>query len=301
MSLSSNPPYNSQQPRNPHPEPFGYEPYAGHSSSLPALPPIQSEVLESVAFTHPGFYIGNTVSKLDTTYDRLEFLGDAYIEVIATRLVYTSFPHLTAGRLSQQREMCVKNETLAEYAVAYGFDKKARIPGEIRNQGGKIWTKTLGDIFEAYVAAAILSDPGNGFQIVEAWLTSLWTVKLNPQSSNPSSGTQMANLDGKTQLAKKVLGKGVKLDYKEIKRSEQIRSQGKILFHIGVSITGWGWTNQHLGSGTGLSKQEAGANAAVEAIKNPMSDKIAAVKKEFDAQVAKARAGVEGSQSISPK
>lgn len=147
-----------------------------HPNELPPLPSILSSTLEIAAFTHASLSNPNT-----TSYERLEFLGDACIELFATRLIYPAFPTLTAGRMSQKRELLVKNETLAEYAVAYGFDKRAKLPRDFWGPGpgrGKLWTKTMGDIFEAYVAAVILSDPTGGFQTVETWLHALWKEKL---------------------------------------------------------------------------------------------------------------------------
>lgn len=264
-------------------------PYTGHPSTLPPLPPILSESLTLVPFTNPGYLNGSAASKLHTTYDRLEFLGDAYIEVIATRLVFTLFPNLPAGRLSQHREFCVKNETLSEYAHAYGFDKRARLPVHITKAERKLWTKTMGDIFEAYVAAIIMSDPDTGFQTAETWLTALWQDKLSPRQSKPAFETQTADPGAKHSLGSKLLSKGIKLEYVEESPPTEIRDQGKLIFHLGVYLTGWGWQNQHLGSGSGLSKSVAGAMAASEASKNPLTEKINDVKKAFDANLAAER------------
>ncbi len=249
-----------------------------------------SESLTLVPFTHPGYLNGSTSSKLHTTYDRLELLGDAYIEVIATRLVFTLFPNLPAGRLSQYRELCVKNETLSEYAHAYGFDKRARVPVHITRAEKKLWIKTMGDVFEAYVAAIIMSDPDTGFQTAEAWLTALWQNKLSPLQSKPAFETQTADPNAKNDLGKKLYSQGIKLDYVEESPPTEIREQGKLVFHIGVYLTGWGWQRQHLGSGSGLSKSVAGAMAAAEASKNPLTEKIATVKKAFDTNLAAERA-----------
>ena len=90
------------------------------TDSLPELPPIPSDIAK-VVFTHPEALHGPNLGKIDASYDRLEFLGDAYIELMASRLVLKRFPHMPAGRLSQQREMLVKNDTLAEYAEHYGM------------------------------------------------------------------------------------------------------------------------------------------------------------------------------------
>ena len=112
-----------------------FSPYDGRPSTLPPLPRILEKTFESAAFTHPGSLSCDTASKVNISYDRLEFLGDAYIELMATRVIFPRFPNLTAGRLSQQREMLVKNETLAEYALAYRFDEKAKLPSNYKYAG----------------------------------------------------------------------------------------------------------------------------------------------------------------------
>lgn len=263
-----------------------FPPYNGRPSTLPPLPPILDKALESIAFTHPGSLSCDTASKVNISYDRLEFLGDAYIELMATRLIFPRFPRLAAGRLSQQREMLVKNETLAEYALAYGFDEKAKLPGTYNTPGKdsrKLWLKTLGDIFEAFVAAVIISDPEQGFQVVEAWLAALWESKLGSQNRED---TETVDVKAKMHLAAKVMGKGIKLNYRDEAPPVEIRQEGKLIFQVGVYLTGWGWEDQHLGSGKGLNKQEAGQKAAADAMVNPLTAQVASVKRDFDAQLA---------------
>lgn len=99
---------------------------------LPAIPPI-TPALGKAVFTHQGMAPVHSshshtpqTQPQEMTYDRLEFLGDAYIEVVATRLIWGSYASLPAGRMSQIRELLVKNDTLHEYAVQYAFDKRIR-------------------------------------------------------------------------------------------------------------------------------------------------------------------------------
>ena len=264
-------------------------PYNGRPSTLPPLPSILDKALESVAFTHPGSLRCDTALKVNISYDRLEFLGDAYIELMATRVIFPRFPNLSAGRLSQQREMLVKNETLAEYALAYGFDEKAKLPNTYNMPGKdskKLWLKTLGDIFEAFVAAVIISDPEQGFQITETWLTALWESKLGSQNR---VDTETVDQKAKMHLATKIMGKGIKVSYRDEAAPVEIRREGKLIFQIGVYLTGWGWEDQHLGSGKGLNKQEAGQRAAADALVNPLTAQVASIKRRFDAQLADER------------
>lgn len=263
--------------------------YEGNAQTLPPLPPILSDDLTAAVFTHQGFHAGSTISNIHRSYERLEILGDAYIEVMAIRLVYTMFPNLPAGRLSQRRELCIKNQTLAKYARLYGFPHRARLPFSFNREDKKAWTKLLGDIFEAYVAALILSDPGNGFQTAEAWLTTLWGYELSREQQGSNVDMQDFQEDAKNELMKAIGGKYSKIVYKETRDPERIKGQGKIIFHLGVYLTGWHWEEELLGSGTGLSKGEAGLVAAAEALKNPLVAEVARVKREYGAVYAAAK------------
>ncbi|KAJ5775962.1 uncharacterized protein N7511_000973 [Penicillium nucicola] len=217
------------------------------------LPSIMDEKLRTAVFTHPALS-----NKNNTTYDRLEILGDAYIELIATKIVWERFPDLPSGRISQIREILVKNETLSKFAETFGFDRKVAVPLNYNNSS-KRWTKTKGDVFEAYVAAVILSDPVNGYQVAEHWLTDLWMPFLQ------NLGRQKGGLRSKEALAKKIMGRNIKLEYLEERPSVQLKG-GTQTFFIGLYLTGWGWEKRHLSSGQGLSKAAAGDEAAENAL-----------------------------------
>lgn len=239
---------------------------------LPRLPTIPDGLLEKAVFTHPGMSNNN-----EATYDRLEILGDAYIELIATKLIWDTFRDLPSGRISQIRESLVKNETLSEFATRYGFHLKALVPRDYLKQP-KRWIKTMGDIFEAYVAAVILSNPADGYKTVENWLRALWMPQL------ASIGDQTICLHAKEALAKRIMGKGIKLRYIDEHPPIQLEG-GKQIFSTGVYLTGWGWNNSHLGSGQGLNKVMAGNQAAQQALQNEqLINKIMAVKEAHEAE-----------------
>lgn len=88
--------------------------------------------------------------------------------------------------MSQVRELLVKNETLAELSRSYGFHEKIAVGAEIgelvrdsHGRGNKGYNKIVGDVFEAYVAAVVLSDfEGRGFEKAEGWCRDLWEGKL---------------------------------------------------------------------------------------------------------------------------
>ncbi|KAL3459882.1 hypothetical protein BJX64DRAFT_264356 [Aspergillus heterothallicus] len=202
------------------------------SSTLPPLPSITDISLERTVFTLPAMSSDPT----------------------------TTFPEISSGRISQIRESLVKNETLADYTTKYGLDRRVSFPRDYLNQPKRL-IKTKGDLFEAYVAAVVLSQP-NGYSVVEEWLSRLWIGKLEA-FEEPSS-----HMHAKEDLAKRVLRrKGMRLNY--IDEGPPIRHEGGTqTFFIGVYLTGPGLNNRHLGSGQGLNKAVAGNKAAQEALRN---------------------------------
>ncbi|KAL8732224.1 MAG: hypothetical protein Q9181_004040 [Wetmoreana brouardii] len=253
--------------------------------SFPTLPPIQDPNIAEAPFTHQGTMsaLSSGGELISMNYERLEFLGDAYLELIASRVIIPRFPDFSPGRLSQTRQLITCNETLAEFSLRYGFDKRAHLPPELERRKGasedKGWTKTMGDIFEAYLAAVIISDAETGFAIAEKWLSELWEPLLSGQV-NP----QVADAKAKQVLATKIMSKGTKINYRDHGLPKNSNLKGKSVFSVGIYYTGHGFTDLFLGSGKGSNKAEAGYDAASKALKHPQLKLIMAKKKEFDAR-----------------
>lgn len=215
----------------------------------------------------------------DMNYERLEWIGDSYLYVISCSFIYATFPTLSPGKCSQIRELLVKNITLCDYSLHYGFDKRANFPAEF-NLGGrpggttvkdKERTKVLADLFEAYVAAVVLSDPASGFARAAAWLKMLWARTIAKQIREAATiEKKAAELPPKNQLANLILAKGIKLRYEDApgpnkKVSKDTRAP---LYTVNVYLDGWGETGKLLGWGTAAHKGEAGHKAAQCAMDN---------------------------------
>ena len=253
-----------------------------HPDSLPMLPPILDPAIEKQVFSHAANVDAWNLLK---SYERLEYLGDSYIEIIARRLAYQYFPDWMEGRLSTLCQELVRNETLSRFSFAYGFDDRLKLPHNFMDSQSKDFrqkfSKMFGDVFEAYAAAVVLTDPANGFHVLERWMTCLWKpILLKHQHKVPYDP------DAKLKLTNKIAGKGIKIEYVDEGRKP---FRGGTIYSVGVYLTGWGWQKEHLGSGKGESKKEAGMWAATEALTNPATPVISAVKKEFDAKVAAER------------
>ncbi|KAF1851101.1 ribonuclease III [Cucurbitaria berberidis CBS 394.84] len=251
------------------------------AKDLPPLPPIAEPHLHEAVFTHRTAHVNpddpkqsNNIS-LELDYERLELLGDAYIELIASRALYNRFPQVDVPELCSWRERLVENSNLSKFSEAYGFPDRLKHRAHW-DVGSKAWQKVVADMFEAYIAGLVLSNPENGFEIAENWLTELWAPQLlgfrekiieNPQARN--------------ELNKLVLVKDVKLNYREEKRMTY--DSGSVQrFFIGVYLTGWGYQDEWLGSGEGQNKNQAAVSAASAAINNsPVVKNVARQKAEL--------------------
>lgn len=268
-----------------------------HTSAYPPpLPPLAPH-LQTAPFTHSSS-ADTRSGKLN--YERLEFFGDACLEMIATRLIFSRFPQLPVGRQSLLREKLVRNSTLAQYARLYGFQQRLVGTG-MAGMTGKAEEKMMGDLVEAYIGALVLGgspvplEAGqtgmgsrDGFETVsfprcfgagdrcfptknlavgadnsqaEEWLTALWVPTLMEEDPHVKVVENR-----KDELARAIGGKMVKIEYLEVKPMELSRDRSVQQYTIGVYVTGWGYTQKKLGEAVGISKKEAGMKAAADAL-----------------------------------
>ena len=105
------------------------------------------------AFTHTSY---TNEHEGYPSYERLEFLGDAVLEIIISEYLYKE-RHLEEGVMTRMRSSYVCEEACATYAKELGLDLDIRVgSGEILNQ------TIMADVFEAFVAALYL-DQGFNF------------------------------------------------------------------------------------------------------------------------------------------
>ena len=265
---------NRADPYSSHPPLKGPSQLPARRDALPDLPSIIDRY-SSCVFTHPSLGAQELIDGTMVSYDRLEWLGDAYLELMASRYIFSLHSELSAGRMSQVREYLVKNETLAQFAIEYGFDSRLRIAEASRPADRKDMVKVHGDLFEAYVAAVVLSDGLEGFGNAEEWMVKLWEGIKGSVVREGGDETR-----AKSELQTRIGFKGVNIDYKDERPSIVHKGKGIETHFVGVYLTGWGWENQHLGSGQGMSKKAAGMAAARQALdeKKEMIQKIDKLK-----------------------
>lgn len=124
--------------------------------------------------------------------ERLEFLGDAVLELCVSQKLFSSIPGAREGELTRLRSELVSTESLAQRAREQGLDKMLLLGKGEDRQGGRARDTVLSDVFEA-VLGAIFADGGfpAAQRAVERVFAGLW-----PQWE----GEKPRKKDFKTQL-----------------------------------------------------------------------------------------------------
>jgi ribonuclease-3 len=149
-------------------------------------------VLLTTALTHPSYVAEHPESPED--YQRLEFLGDAIIQLAVTQEIFTRFPDLQEGRLTKIRAALTRAATLARFARLLEIGPHIRLGYGEEMSGGADRSSTLCDVFEAVVGAVYL-DAGSDMAPIQALLgrlvaDSFSDLELLSDSDNPKGVLQ---------------------------------------------------------------------------------------------------------------
>jgi ribonuclease-3 len=204
-----------------------------------------------MALTHRSFL--NEHPELDwDDNERLEYLGDAVLDLLLGEHLYLSFPEAREGELTALRAALVRRSTLARFAEELGIGEALFMGhGEIET-GGRERAATLCGAFEAVVGALYL-DQGIGgaaalvMPLVEAELSA---AQVEVSDKDPKSRLQ--------ELSQGALG--VTPRYRTVKAEGPDHAK---MFTVEVSIAG-----VVCGVGLGSAKQIAAQEAAIAALAN---------------------------------
>lgn len=110
--------------------------------------------LLDLALTHPS--ITHDLGAGSPHNQRLEFLGDAVLQLVLTSELYEKFPDLGEGPLTQARAEMVNRRTLASQSRAMTIGNFLRMSRSEESTGGRDRSSALADAFEATVGAIFL-------------------------------------------------------------------------------------------------------------------------------------------------
>lgn len=201
------------------------------------------------AFVHRSYINENPGSKLKNN-ERLEFLGDAVLELAVTRYLFNNYSN-PEGELTCWRAALVNSKMLSEVAEKLGFNDFLLLSKGENNDTGRARQFILANTFEAVVGAIYLDQ---GFEVAEKFIDSNIIKEL------PRVLEEKLYLDPKSYFQEQAQGReGVTPSYELIK--EEGPDHNKV-FEIGVYLN-----DNLIAKGKGPSKQVAQEEAARAALK----------------------------------
>ena len=200
--------------------------------------------LYKIAFSHSSYA---NEHKLKSDYERLEFLGDAVLELVCSDYLYRN-ENVSEGEMTKLRASYVCENALYEYSKKLGLSKYIKVGHGEEIDGGRFKKVILADIFEALMGAIYLD---LGFNTVKKVLISI----IVPYIENPNINFFS---DYKSALQEFVQTKQKSVSYEII--DEKGPSHNKIVTTI-VTVDGITY-----GKGTAGSKKESEQEAAKDAL-----------------------------------
>lgn len=201
------------------------------------------------AFTHRS-YVNEHRKTVKEHNERLEFLGDAVLELVSTEYLYANFPE-PEGILTNWRSALVRTESIGAAAARCGFEPLLRLSRGEKHGTDRARQQILANSFEAVLGALYLDQ---GYEAAKKFVTE---NLLNTFQEILHSGSWM---DPKSHLQEVVQSiDGYTPAYKVLEESGPDHDK---TFVVGVFVDG-----TQKGSGTGPSKQAGQQKAAEAALK----------------------------------
>ena len=150
----------------------------------------RDEELLKLALTHPS--VAHEQGAAMQTNQRLEFLGDAVLQLVLTRELYEKFPGFDEGPLTKARAKLVNRQTLAAHGAALNLGGHLTLSRGEETHGGRERPSALADAYEAVVGAIFLD---GGFEaarefILREFSGNLVNIGVIPMMENPKGELQ---------------------------------------------------------------------------------------------------------------
>lgn len=203
------------------------------------------------ALTHSSFYKGDKGRREPEDNERMEFLGDAVLELCVSEELFSRFPKVQEGQLSKMRAGIVCETALFEAAKGVRLGEHLRLGHGEDIGGGREKPSILSDAFEATIAAIYLDggwEPAKAF--IHRNVLPLLDFEAHPELEKDYKTRLQETVHRKTH-GKQVLYRLVKAEGPDHKK----------VFTMAVVLD-----DEVLGVGEGNSKQAAGQEAARNAL-----------------------------------
>jgi len=201
----------------------------------------QAFVHRSYINEHPQFHLEHN--------ERLEFLGDAVLELVVTEYLYKNYKN-PEGELTNWRAALVKGDQLSRVAQMLDLEPHLLLSKGEQKSSGKAKQLIMANAFEALIGAIYLDQ---GYEAAQQFVNDFIIIHLKEILD------KKLYLDAKSYFQELTQEKtGITPTYKV--HNETGPDHTKI-FEVGVYLN-----DQHVGTGSGLSKQEAQQKAAEDAL-----------------------------------
>ncbi len=201
------------------------------------------------ALTHRS-YVNEHKKSVKEHNERLEFLGDAVLELVSSDFLYRNYNE-PEGIMTAWRAALVRTESIGESGEALGYEPLVRMSKGERHGSARAHASILADCFEAVIGAIYLDQ---GYDTARAFIDKWILVKIDKILEDGSWRDPKSYLQ---ELAQH--NDGATPSYKVL--AEDGPDHDKT-FTVGVLVAG-----AKKGEGVGHSKQEAEGKAAAEAVK----------------------------------
>lgn len=196
------------------------------------------------AFVHRSYL--NESNEFSENNERLEYLGDAVLEMATSEYLYAKFPKLQEGMLTNLRASLVRTESLAESSHELGFADLILMSRGEESTGGRDNQSLLANTFEAFLGALYLDQ---GFEVCKTYLHKYLFPK-----------TDKIMAEGTYKDFKSIMQEVSQSKFKETPKYQLVEEQGPDhdkVFQM-VAVIG----KKKYGVGKGKSKQAAQEDAA---------------------------------------
>ena len=202
------------------------------------------------ALTHTSYVHENG----GADYERLEFLGDAVLQLGSSALLYERLPEAREGQMSRLRSRLVSTDALAELAQELGVGPALRLGIGEEATGGRTRPRVLAGATEAILGAVYLDAGADaGLAVVRRWLT--------PRLASLESQEESAWKDPRSRLQEITQRDHGKTPVYGV--AERVGPPHRPTFVVEVRVG-----DEVLGRGQGRSKREASRRAAEEALED---------------------------------
>jgi ribonuclease III len=202
------------------------------------------------AFVHRSYINENKSSGLNHN-ERLEFLGDAVLELVITDFLYEKYPEKAEGELTAYRSALVNADTCADIARKIGMEEFLLLSKGESKDTGRARQYILANALEALIGAIYLD---RGYEGAKDFIETHFTPLIESIISDRSF------IDAKSLFQEKAQEfDGVTPSYKTMK---EVGPDHEKKFTVGVYVG-----KDLVASGEGKSKQDAEQSAAREALK----------------------------------